>query len=78
MASLSETNFAFISSLLLVSTSMAAVSASSFQFQVGGERGWIIPSGNETETYDEWAERTRFHVGDSLCKFLFFFFLLFY
>ncbi|XP_040989078.1 early nodulin-like protein 1 [Juglans microcarpa x Juglans regia] len=46
---------------------LAAVSASSFQFQVGGERGWIKPSGNETLTnYDKWATNNRFHVGDTL------------
>ncbi|KAK9268626.1 hypothetical protein L1049_000383 [Liquidambar formosana] len=45
---------------------MAAVSVSSFQFQVGGERGWIEPTGNETETYNKWATKNRFHVGDSV------------
>lgn len=49
---------------------LLAVSASPFQFQVGSERGWIKPSGNETETnYDKWATKNRFHVGDTLCKF---------
>ncbi|XP_048235554.1 mavicyanin isoform X2 [Ricinus communis] len=38
----------------------------SFQFEVGSRRGWIKPTGNETETYDDWATRNRFHVGDSL------------
>jgi hypothetical protein len=47
-----------------------AVSVSPFQFQVGGERGWINPAGNETaEDYNKWAEKNRFHVGDVLCKF---------
>ncbi|XP_062168794.1 early nodulin-like protein 6 [Alnus glutinosa] len=44
-----------------------AVSVSPFQFQVGGERGWINPAGNETaEDYNKWAEKNRFHVGDVL------------
>ena len=46
-----------------------AAAAAAFQFKVGGERGWAKPNGNESETYNEWATRNRFHVGDSLCKF---------
>ncbi|XP_010268107.1 PREDICTED: early nodulin-like protein 2 [Nelumbo nucifera] len=45
---------------------LAVVSVSAYQFQVGGERGWVKPTGNETESYDEWAARNRFHVGDSV------------
>ncbi|OMP04231.1 Plastocyanin-like protein [Corchorus olitorius] len=46
---------------------MVVAAAASFQFNVGGrERGWIKPTGNESETYNEWAARNRFHVGDSL------------
>lgn len=43
--------------------------AASFQFKVGGDNGWTKPTGNESETYNEWATRNRFHVGDSLCKY---------
>ncbi|XVE96688.1 hypothetical protein REPUB_Repub02eG0244200 [Reevesia pubescens] len=50
----------------LVLISMVAFAAASFQFRVGGERGWTKPTGNESETYNEWASRNRFHVGDSL------------
>lgn len=47
---------------------LVAVSVSPFQFQVGGDRGWMKPAGNETENYSKWAEKNRFHVGDILCK----------
>ncbi|OMO83756.1 Plastocyanin-like protein [Corchorus capsularis] len=52
---------------LLLMFMVMVVAAASFQFNVGGrERGWIKPTGNESETYNEWAARNRFHVGDSL------------
>lgn len=34
-------------------------------FQVGDERGWTVPP-NGTETYNHWAKRNRFQVGDVL------------
>lgn len=48
---------------------VAAVLVSGFQFQVGEETGWTIPTGKEPETYNEWAAKNRFHIGDTLCKF---------
>ncbi|CAN4097148.1 unnamed protein product [Withania somnifera] len=45
---------------------VAAIFVSSFEFRVGGEIDWIKPIGNESETYNEWAARNRFHVGDTL------------
>lgn len=58
--------FALFSAVFI---SMATLATASFQFRVGGESGWTKPTGNESETYNEWASRNRFHVGDSLCKF---------
>ncbi|KAF5188064.1 Early nodulin-like protein [Thalictrum thalictroides] len=50
--------FFFISTLFMVSTFAAA-----HQFQLG----WSKPFGNDdTESYDDWAERNRFHVGDTI------------
>ncbi|WOL19192.1 early nodulin-like protein 1 [Canna indica] len=54
--------FLFLSSVSLL---MVAVE-SSLDFYVGGSRGWTVPVGNETESYNQWAIRNRFHVGDSL------------
>ncbi|GMH05826.1 hypothetical protein Nepgr_007666 [Nepenthes gracilis] len=56
--------FTLFPSLLFVSS--IAVCASGFQFEVGGDRGWVKPSGDENETYNEWAEQKRFHIGDSV------------
>ncbi|GER54947.1 early nodulin-like protein [Striga asiatica] len=52
---------------LLLAASIAAVLVSGFQFQVGGkERGWKIPTGDEPETYNEWAAKNRFRVRDTI------------
>ncbi|KAE8733523.1 putative Polygalacturonase non-catalytic subunit AroGP3 precursor [Hibiscus syriacus] len=51
-------------SLVFIST--VAVATASVQFKVGGDKGWTKPIGNNSEPYNEWASRNRFHVGDSL------------
>ncbi|XP_022717981.1 mavicyanin-like [Durio zibethinus] len=66
MASFSLPKLCKITLFSLVWISMVAVAAASLQFRVGGKRGWTKPTGNESETYNEWATRNRFHVGDSL------------
>ncbi|KAL2523790.1 early nodulin-like protein 7 [Abeliophyllum distichum] len=42
------------------------ISVISYQFEVGEEKGWVRPTGNEPETYNEWAARNRFRIGDSV------------
>jgi len=37
-------------------------------FEVGGARGWEKPAAPSDESYDHWAARNRFHVGDFLRK----------
>ncbi|KAJ8442863.1 hypothetical protein Cgig2_022229 [Carnegiea gigantea] len=66
MASFSRkaSNFALIFSPLVISSTIIQVSC--FQYEVGGERGWIKPDGSEHETYNEWAQHHRFHIGDTL------------
>ncbi|KAF8048522.1 hypothetical protein N665_2485s0005 [Sinapis alba] len=34
------------------------------EFMVGGAKGWTVPSGSQV--YSQWAEQSRFQVGDSL------------
>nr|XP_010942921.1 early nodulin-like protein 1 [Elaeis guineensis] len=64
MATLSSISFNFI---FFLSTSLLFISTiSTHEFRVGGPRGWTLPTGNESETYNHWATRNRFHVGDSL------------
>ncbi|CAM8947076.1 unnamed protein product [Rhodiola kirilowii] len=55
-------NSALLSLLIL---SMATLSLS-FQFQVGGDKGWIKPPANKTNVYNNWARQTRFQVGDTV------------
>eukprot|EP00253_Pinus_taeda_P008676 PITA_08676 len=47
-------------SFLMVLQAVAA-----YQFSVGGGNGWVPPSGTQ-ESYNQWAGRNRFQVGDLL------------
>ncbi|RCV08146.1 hypothetical protein SETIT_1G302600v2 [Setaria italica] len=62
MASLRFAVFAI--SCALLAASVAALPPA--VFNVGDERGWAVPSGNGTETYNHWAKRNHFQVGDIL------------
>lgn len=46
------------------------------EFKVGGDMGWVLPDVNNSATYNQWASRNRFHIGDSLCEFLTIFLVL--
>ncbi|CAI0456678.1 unnamed protein product [Linum tenue] len=61
----------------------------SFEYQVGGAKGWVVPPSNDTRIYNDWASENRFLIGDTVSKklpcslmfsilihFLFFFFPL--
>ena len=65
MASLRVAVFAASCALLAASVSSAPAPA---VYKVGDERGWVVPSANGTETYNHWAKRNRFQVGDILSK----------
>ncbi|XP_062221001.1 early nodulin-like protein 21 [Phragmites australis] len=55
---------AVVFSCVLLAASVSSLPPS--VFNVGDERGWTVPSGNGTETYNHWAKRNRFQVGDVL------------
>ncbi|KAM7486542.1 hypothetical protein LguiA_002551 [Lonicera macranthoides] len=61
MASLPLTSIILNLALLLFS-----ISATPHRFQVGGDRGWVKPTRNGTQTFNEWATSNRFHIGDAL------------
>jgi len=42
-----------------------------YEFVVGGQKGWSIPSDPNSNPYSQWAQKSRFQVGDSLGKLLF-------
>lgn len=41
------------------------------EFKVGDDLGWRQPSSNETDMYNLWVSRRRFHVGDFLREFMY-------
>lgn len=45
-------------------------------YKVGGSKGWCVPSDPNAAEHNQWAERKRFQIGDSLGKFTCFFFSL--
>ncbi|PKU66358.1 Early nodulin-like protein 1 [Dendrobium catenatum] len=56
----------FVFLILLSASAFLKDAATATQFRVGGPLGWRKPTGFESETYNQWAGRNRFHVGDSL------------
>lgn len=38
------------------------------EFKVGDSKGWTVPTDPNADTFNHWAERHRFQIGDSLCK----------
>ncbi|MQL97240.1 hypothetical protein Taro_029939 [Colocasia esculenta] len=52
--------------LVLVAAVCGPVGASAYDFDVGGEHGWVVPPSNNTRVYNQWASKNRFRIGDSL------------
>uniref|UniRef100_A0A1J3GM17 Early nodulin-like protein 1 n=1 Tax=Noccaea caerulescens TaxID=107243 RepID=A0A1J3GM17_NOCCA len=50
--------------LSLVCLFMIVNKAYAREFAVGGAKGWTVPSGSQV--YSQWAEQSRFQIGDSL------------
>ncbi|XP_051220104.1 early nodulin-like protein 6 [Lolium perenne] len=46
--------------LALIGASCAA------DFEVGGDAGWVVPPAGQAGTYNEWASKNRFLLGDSV------------
>ncbi|KAF2285820.1 hypothetical protein GH714_008258 [Hevea brasiliensis] len=38
------------------------------QFTVGGAKGWTVSDNASASNFNQWAERTRFQIGDSLAR----------
>ncbi|KAM0850219.1 hypothetical protein ACQ4PT_053238 [Festuca glaucescens] len=51
---------------ILLAASVPPSSSIPAVYSVGDVRGWALPSGNGTETYNHWAKKNRFQVGDVL------------
>ena len=52
----------------LVCLALLVAAASATQFRVGGQKGWSVPDAS-AESYNSWAARMQFQIGDQLCKF---------
>lgn len=39
-----------------------------YEFVVGGQKGWTVPSDPNANPFIQWAEKSRFQLGDSLGK----------
>ncbi|TXG54771.1 hypothetical protein EZV62_020027 [Acer yangbiense] len=50
---------------LIIFTSLHCLSVS-FEFQVGGNNGWVVPPVNDSKTYNDWASENRFQAGDTI------------
>ena len=46
---------------------LLAASVGATQYKVGGDNGWAVPDA-AAESFNTWAEKTSFQIGDSLCK----------
>lgn len=46
---------------------LLVAAASAKQYKVGGDNGWAVPDANG-ESFNTWAEKTSFQIGDELCK----------
>ena len=53
--------------VLVCAAAALAASAGATQFRVGGQSGWSVP-GAGSESYNTWAGRLRFQIGDQLRK----------
>ncbi|XP_062105565.1 early nodulin-like protein 21 [Humulus lupulus] len=46
--------------------SLHVVTVVSFEFEVGGTEGWVVPSSNKSNVYNDWASENRFQLGDTI------------
>ncbi|KAJ6776851.1 EARLY NODULIN-LIKE PROTEIN 21 [Salix koriyanagi] len=52
--------------LMTILSSLQFLSVSSFEYQIGGNEGWVVPPANDTGIYNDWASENRFQVGDTV------------
>lgn len=74
---MAQTNFLVsrksICVLGLLSVLLLIQRGNAYQFQVGGPKGsWTLPSDPNAAIYNQWAEKNRFQIGDTLRKYIYF------
>lgn len=52
--------------LAIIISSIHHLPVHSLEFQVGGNRGWVVPPANDSKIYNDWASENRFQVGDTI------------
>ncbi|XP_010275992.1 PREDICTED: early nodulin-like protein 3 [Nelumbo nucifera] len=52
--------------LSLFSLSLLIQRVSATEFKVGSSNGWAVPTDANAPSYNQWAEKNRFQIGDSL------------
>lgn len=50
---------------------MLLQNANCYDFKVGGSGDWSVPMDANANNYNQWANMSRFQIGDTLCKFIF-------
>lgn len=55
----------------LVNILMLLQNANCYEFKIGGSGDWSVPMDANANNYNQWAERNRFQIGDTLCKFIY-------
>ncbi|XP_074277986.1 early nodulin-like protein 5 [Silene latifolia] len=51
---------------LCITLALMLIHGNSTEFMVGDSKGWNVPSSKEPNTYNQWAEKKRFKVNDTL------------
>ncbi|KAF8378488.1 hypothetical protein HHK36_029830 [Tetracentron sinense] len=51
---------------LTLFSSLQLLSVNSVEFEVGDEKGWIVPSSKNDQIYNQWASEKRFQVNDAV------------
>ena len=41
------------------------------EFEVGEDKGWVVPSSKNDQLYNQWASKNRFKVNDTISKYYF-------
>jgi len=66
-----EVPHALVLFCVLFSVLLMLPNCGAYEFLVGGQKGWSLPSDSSSNPYNQWAQKSRFQIGDSLGKFLF-------
>lgn len=62
----SRSNRKVFNTLGLINIMMLLQNANCYEFKVGGSGDWSVPLDPNANNYNQWAERSRFQIGDTL------------